>query len=142
MHPVHGDVSKHRAVHPNDPIAHFPAKYPGFHEREIASNSCNRVVSHVYVMVSNFPCLACISIIYKSQHASLYGPCVVLCCVALRCVAAPPNVGRKTTGMCKSGICDTKPAISLKRSSLEPKLLQSVYRNSCRAYRLVINLKA
>jgi len=32
-------------------------------------------------------------------------------------------------GICKSGICDTKPAISLKRSSLEPNLLQSVYRN-------------
>jgi len=31
--------------------------------------------------------------------------------------------------MYKSGICDTKPATSLKRSSLEPKLLQSVYRN-------------
>jgi len=29
--------------------------------------------------------------------------------------------------MCKGGICDTKPAISLKRSGLEPKLLQSVY---------------
>ena len=39
--------------------------------------------------------------------------------------------------MCKSGICNTKPAISLKRSSLEPKLLQSVYRNSCMSYRLV-----
>ena len=33
-----------------------------------------------------------------------------------------------------------KPAISLTRSSLEPKLLQSVYRNSCTAYRLVTNL--
>jgi len=33
--------------------------------------------------------------------------------------------------MCKSGICDTKPAISLKRSSLRPNLLQSVYKNSC-----------
>jgi len=31
--------------------------------------------------------------------------------------------------MYKSGIRDTKPAISLKRSSLDPKLLQSVYRN-------------
>jgi len=29
--------------------------------------------------------------------------------------------------MCKSGICDTKPAISLKLSGLESKLLQSVY---------------
>jgi len=29
--------------------------------------------------------------------------------------------------MYKSGVCDTKPAISLKRNSLEPKLLQSVY---------------
>jgi len=27
-----------------------------------------------------------------------------------------------------------KPALSLKRSGLEPKLLQSVYRNSCTAY--------
>jgi len=34
-------------------------------------------------------------------------------------------------GMCKSGIFNTKPAISLKRSGLEPKLLQSVYKNSC-----------
>jgi len=42
--------------------------------------------------------------------------------------------------MCKSDICDTKPAISLKRSSVEPKLLQSVYRNLCMAYRLVTNL--
>jgi len=33
--------------------------------------------------------------------------------------------------MYKSGIYDTKSAISLKRSSLEPKLLQSVYVNSC-----------
>ena len=30
---------------------------------------------------------------------------------------------------------------SLKRSGLEPKLLQSVYRNSCTAYRLVTNLE-
>jgi len=42
------------------------------------------------------------------------------------------NVGWETRGklMSKSGICDTKPAISLKRSSLEPKLLQSIYRNT------------
>jgi len=51
-----------------------------------------------------------------------------------------PNFGWKRRGMYKSGICDTKPPISLKRSSLEPKLLQSVYRNSCTAYRLVTNL--
>jgi len=42
--------------------------------------------------------------------------------------------------MYKSGICDTKPAISLKGSGLEPKLLPNVYRNSCTAYRLVTNL--
>jgi len=42
--------------------------------------------------------------------------------------------------MYKSGICDTKPAISLKRSSLQLKLLQSVYRNSYTAYQLVTNL--
>jgi len=42
--------------------------------------------------------------------------------------------------MYKSHICDTKPTISLKRSSLEPNLLQTVYRNSCMAYRLVTNL--
>jgi len=36
--------------------------------------------------------------------------------------------------MCKSGIFDTKPAISLKRSGLEPKLLL-VY-----GYRLVTNV--
>jgi len=42
--------------------------------------------------------------------------------------------------MYQSGICDTKPAMSRKRSSLEPKLLQSVYRNSCTAYQLVTNL--
>jgi len=36
----------------------------------------------------------------------------------------------------KSGIWDTKPVISLKRSSLEPNLLKSVYRNSCTAYRI------
>jgi len=35
--------------------------------------------------------------------------------------------------MYKSGICSTKPAISLKRSNLEPNLLQSVCRNSCTA---------
>ena len=35
--------------------------------------------------------------------------------------------------MCKTGICDTKPAIYLKRSSLQPQLLQSVYRNLCTA---------
>jgi len=46
----------------------------------------------------------------------------------------------KTRGMWRSGICDTKPAISVTRSSLEPNLLQSVYRNSCKAYRLVRNL--
>jgi len=39
-----------------------------------------------------------------------------------------------------SSICDTKPAISLKRSSLEPNLVKGVYRNSCTAYRLVTNL--
>jgi len=33
--------------------------------------------------------------------------------------------------MYKSGICNTKPVVSLKRSSLEPKLLQTVYRNLC-----------
>jgi len=38
------------------------------------------------------------------------------------------NFGWKRRGICaKNGICDTKSAISLKRSSLEPKLLQSVY---------------
>jgi len=42
--------------------------------------------------------------------------------------------------MYKSGICDTKPARSLKRSGLQPKLLQNVQRNSCTAYRLVTNL--
>jgi len=44
--------------------------------------------------------------------------------------------------MCKNGIRDTKPAIglSLKRSSLKPKLLYSVYRNSCMAYRLATNV--
>jgi len=31
--------------------------------------------------------------------------------------------------MYKSGICDTKRAIFLIQSSLEPNLLQSVYRN-------------
>jgi len=49
-------------------------------------------------------------------------------------------LGERQGGMCKSGIFDTKPAISLKRSSLEPNLLQSVYRNSCMAYRFVTNL--
>jgi len=34
----------------------------------------------------------------------------------------------------------TKPATSLKGSSLQPKLLQNVYRNACTAYRLVTNL--
>jgi len=42
--------------------------------------------------------------------------------------------------MYKSGICDTKPVMSPKRNSLEPNLLQSVYRNSHMAYRLVTNL--
>jgi len=42
--------------------------------------------------------------------------------------------------MHNSGICDTKLAICLKRSSLEPNLLQSVYKNWCAAYRLVTNL--
>jgi len=51
------------------------------------------------------------------------------------------SLGERRRGMCKSGICDTKPAISLKSSSVEPKLLQSVYRNSCTAYRLVTNLE-
>jgi len=46
-------------------------------------------------------------------------------------------LGERQGGMYKSGICDTKPAISQKRSSLEPRLLQSVYRNSLMAYRLV-----
>ena len=36
--------------------------------------------------------------------------------------------------MCKSDIIDTKPAISQKRSSLQPQLLQSVYRNSCTTF--------
>jgi len=49
-------------------------------------------------------------------------------------------LGERRGGMYKSGICDTKPSISVKRSSLEPKLLPSVYRNSCAAYRLVTNL--
>jgi len=48
-------------------------------------------------------------------------------------------------GMCKSSICNTKPEISQKRSSLELELLHDVYRNSCTAqsrtaYRLVTNL--
>jgi len=42
--------------------------------------------------------------------------------------------------MYKSGICYTRPALSLKRSNLKPNLLQSVYRNSCTAYRLMTNL--
>ena len=40
-------------------------------------------------------------------------------------------------GIYKTGTWDTKPAIFLKRSSLELKLLESVYRNSCTAYRLI-----
>jgi len=44
--------------------------------------------------------------------------------------------------MYKSGICSTKPAISLKRSNLEPNLLQSVCRNSCTACWLVIGVRA
>jgi len=51
-----------------------------------------------------------------------------------------PDFGWKARGMCKSGICDTKPAMSLKQSSLEPNLLQSVYRNSCTVCWLVTNL--
>ena len=44
-------------------------------------------------------------------------------------------------GVCTKVVCAIKKlAISLKRSGLEPKLLQSVYRNSCTAYRLVTNL--
>jgi len=45
-------------------------------------------------------------------------------------------------GMYKSGICDTKPCsdISETKQSLEPNLLQSVYRKSCTAYRLTTNL--
>jgi len=34
----------------------------------------------------------------------------------------------------KSGISDTKPAISLKRRRLEAKLLESVDMNSCTAF--------
>ena len=48
--------------------------------------------------------------------------------------------GERRRCMYKSGIYDTKPAISVKRSGLEPKLLQSIYRNLCLAYRLVTNL--
>jgi len=55
-------------------------------------------------------------------------------------LGASPTLGWKTRGLYKSGVCDTKPAISLKRSSLEPKLLHSVYRNSCTAYRLLTDL--
>jgi len=48
---------------------------------------------------------------------------------------------KRRRAMYKSGICDTKPTTSLKRSSLQPKLLlQSVYRKSCTAYPLVTNL--
>jgi len=36
-------------------------------------------------------------------------------------------LGEGRGGMYKSVICDTKPAISLKRNSLESKLLQSVH---------------
>jgi len=52
-----------------------------------------------------------------------------------------PILGERRRGTCNSGICDTKLSIYLKRSSVEPKLLQSVYRNSCTAYRLVTNLE-
>ena len=51
-----------------------------------------------------------------------------------------PDFGWKARGMCVSGICDTKPAMSLKQSSLKPNLLQSVYRNSCTVCWLVPNL--
>jgi len=43
-------------------------------------------------------------------------------------------------GMSKSGIFDTKLALSLKRSGLEPKSLHNVYKNSCTTYRLLTNL--
>jgi len=43
-----------------------------------------------------------------------------------------PNVGWKTRESVQRGTCSTA---SLKRSSVEPKLLQRVYRNSCTAYR-------
>jgi len=53
-----------------------------------------------------------------------------------------PNFRWKTRGLCaKVAFCDTKLEISLERSSLEPKLLQSVYGNSSTAYRLVTNLE-
>jgi len=50
-------------------------------------------------------------------------------------------LGERRAGMYKSGVCNTNPTISLKGSSIEPKLLQSVYRNLCTAYRLVTNLE-
>jgi len=50
-------------------------------------------------------------------------------------------LGERLGGMCKSGICNIEPAAYLKRSSLGSKLLQSVYRNSCTAYRFVTNLE-
>jgi len=49
----------------------------------------------------------------------------------------------KDDGVCtKVAFATQKPAISLKQSGLEPKLLQSVYRNSRTAYRLMTNLVA
>jgi len=52
-------------------------------------------------------------------------------------------LSERRRGICKSGICDTKSSITLKRSSLEPKLLQSVYIQPYRhtAYQLVTNLE-
>jgi len=48
------------------------------------------------------------------------------------------TVGERLQILCEKGRvcvqkwhCDTKPAISLKCSSLEPELLQSLYVNSC-----------
>ena len=38
-------------------------------------------------------------------------------------------LGERRRGMGKRDIFDTKPAISLKRSGLEPKLPQSIYSN-------------
>jgi len=46
-------------------------------------------------------------------------------------------LGERRGDMCKSSIFETKQPMSLKRSGLEPKLLQSVCRNFGTVYRLV-----
>jgi len=104
----------------------------------VAGTRCTRNTRHGQHVPATIPWLH-----LRNSIRSAWKNCILLFCFIHRSNSRG-NLqisGERRRGMCKSGICNIEPAAYLKRSSLGSKLLQSVYRNSCTAYRFVTNLE-